>query len=107
MSRSLGSRSLTTLPSIAIVPDVSSISPATMLRVVVLPQPDGPTSATNSPSRMVIDTWSTARTSPYSFTTFSRSTSAIWGLRLYRAFGERADKLFLQDHEHGHDRDRH
>src|SRR5438093_6369497 len=63
MSRSFGSRSLTTLPPMVIIPDVSSINPATMLRVVVLSQPDGPTRAINSPSSIVSDTWSTANTS--------------------------------------------
>ena len=52
MSRSFDSTSLTTLPSIAIVPPVISSSPASMRSSVDLPQPDGPTRTTNSPSLM-------------------------------------------------------
>ena len=52
MSRSFDSTSLTTLPSIAIVPPVISSRPASIRRSVDLPQPDGPTSTTNSPSLM-------------------------------------------------------
>src|SRR5882757_10358279 len=40
----------------------SSQKPATMRSSVVLPQPEGPSSVKNSPSRMAIDTSSTART---------------------------------------------
>src|SRR6266436_5897794 len=53
MSRSLGGRSLTTRSPMAISPAVISSSPATMRSVVVLPQPDGPTSTMNSLSRIV------------------------------------------------------
>src|SRR6478672_3345128 len=52
MSRSLDSTSLTTRPSIAIVPPLISSSPASMRRRVDLPQPEGPTSTVNSPSAM-------------------------------------------------------
>src|SRR6184192_966819 len=41
-------------------PRSSSQKPATMRSNVVLPQPDGPNSVKNSPSRMAIDTSSTA-----------------------------------------------
>ena len=51
--RSRGSRSLTTRPSMRISPAVGSSKPAIMRSVVVLPQPDGPTNTTNSPSSMV------------------------------------------------------
>ena len=50
MSRSFDSTSLTTLPSIAIVPSLISSRPASMRSRVDLPQPDGPTSTMNSPS---------------------------------------------------------
>src|SRR5437763_16491047 len=40
----------TTLPPIEIVPAVGCSSPATQRRVVVLPQPDGPSSTTISPA---------------------------------------------------------
>ena len=41
MSRSIGGRSLTTVSSIRMRPEVMLSSPATMRKVVVLPQPDG------------------------------------------------------------------
>ena len=50
MSRSVGSSSLTTRSSIAISPPVMRSSPAIMRSSVDLPQPEGPTSTTNSPS---------------------------------------------------------
>ncbi len=50
MSRSLGSSSLTTRSPMAISPAVIVSSPATMRSSVDLPQPDGPTMTTNSPS---------------------------------------------------------
>ena len=50
MSRSEGSLSLTTLPAIQISPAEISSSPATMRSSVDLPQPEGPTMTTNSPS---------------------------------------------------------
>ncbi len=52
MSRSFDSTSLTTRPSIAIEPPVISSRPASIRSSVDLPQPDGPTSTTNSPSWM-------------------------------------------------------
>ena len=52
MSRSFGGTSLTTSPSTAISPSVISSSPAIIRSVVDLPQPEGPTSTTNSLSAM-------------------------------------------------------
>ena len=52
MPRSLGVRSLTTTPSIRRSPSVISSSPAIRRSRVDLPQPEGPTKTTNSPSRM-------------------------------------------------------
>ena len=51
MSRSLGGTELTIRSPIQISPAVIFSSPAIIARSVDLPQPDGPTSATNSPSR--------------------------------------------------------
>src|SRR5277367_6846709 len=56
MSRSLGWTLLTTRSPIEIVPEVMFSSPASMRSNVDLPQPDGPTSTTNSPSSIGIDT---------------------------------------------------
>ena len=50
MSRSFGGRSLTTSSPIRTSPRVMSSSPATIRSAVVLPQPDGPTKTTSSPS---------------------------------------------------------
>src|SRR5688572_18895604 len=52
MSRSLESTSFTTRPSIAMLPELMSSSPASMRSSVDLPQPDGPTRTMNSPSEM-------------------------------------------------------
>jgi hypothetical protein len=52
MSRSLESRSLTTRPSMSISPPLIGSRPASMRSRVDLPQPEGPTSTTNSPSAM-------------------------------------------------------
>src|ERR1700735_768945 len=49
MSRSFGATELTSLPSMRISPSLTLSRPAIMARSVDLPQPDGPTSAMNSP----------------------------------------------------------
>src|SRR6201999_2907363 len=50
MSRSLGWTLLTTRSPIEMVPEVMFSSPASILSKVDLPQPEGPTRTTNSPS---------------------------------------------------------
>ncbi len=55
MSRSLGSRSLTTLSPMRSSPDEIVSSPAIIRSAVDLPQPDGPTSTKNSLSAMSSD----------------------------------------------------
>ena len=65
MSRSIGASSFTTLSLIRTRSEVMLSSPATMRKVVVLPQPEGPTSTTNSLSRMSRFTSLTACTSSY------------------------------------------
>ena len=52
MPRSAGATSLTSLPSMARSPAVMSSSPAIIRSSVDLPQPEGPTNTTNSPSLM-------------------------------------------------------
>jgi hypothetical protein len=59
-SRSRGGRWLTTRSPILISPLEMSSSPAIMRSVVDLPQPDGPTSATNSRSAIFRSTSFTA-----------------------------------------------
>ncbi len=49
MLRWLGLRLTTSRPSMRMLPSVGVSKPATMRRVVVLPQPDGPRKETNSP----------------------------------------------------------
>ncbi len=61
MSRSFGSSWLTTRSPMAISPDVMVSSPATIRSSVDLPQPDGPTITTNSPSATsVVTPWMTS-----------------------------------------------
>ena len=55
--------SLTTRPPITMLPVSLRSSPATMRKVVVLPQPEGPSSVTNSPCSMARSMPSTAFTS--------------------------------------------
>ena len=52
MSRLFAGTLVRSLPSTDTVPEVASSSPARMRSAVVLPQPDGPSSATNSPGSM-------------------------------------------------------
>ena len=59
-SRSRGGRWFTILPPIRMSPLEMSSSPAIMRSVVDLPQPDGPTSATNSLSAISRSTSFTA-----------------------------------------------
>src|ERR1044072_4491053 len=77
--------SLTTRPPIAIEPVSLRSSPATMRRVVVLPQPDGPSSVTNSPCSIERSMPSTAFTSAKCRPTSCRETL---GILLEDLFGE-------------------
>src|ERR1700745_4205703 len=56
MSRSFGWTLLTTRSPIEIVPEVMFSRPASIRSRVDLPQPEGPTSTTNSPSSIGIET---------------------------------------------------
>src|SRR3954470_5957610 len=64
MLRSIGCMSLTTRPPMRISPSVSSSRPAVRRRTVVLPEPDGPTSTSSSPSSISRSTPSTATAPP-------------------------------------------
>src|SRR5947208_1286778 len=77
MWRSMGASSLILCSSIRISPDEISSSPATMRSVVVLPQPEGPTSTTNSRSWISRFTSLTAWTSSYFLLRFFSRTRAI------------------------------
>ena len=58
-------------------PDVGSSSPATIRRVVVLPQPDGPSRAKKDPRGIVNVRSSTATKSPNRFVTLSSCRSPL------------------------------
>ena len=63
-SRSAAERFVTSRPPIRIWPSLAISRPAIMRRVVVLPQPEGPSRVTSLPGSMVKDTSSTAVTLP-------------------------------------------
>ena len=84
MSRSFGGTSLTTRSPMRMSPDVMFSSPAIMRSSVDLPQPDGPTSTTNSPSRIAMSMpWMTA-VAPKAFRTSLIATEAIHSSPLAR-----------------------
>src|SRR6187549_2220272 len=64
-------------PPRRIAPPVGATKPAIIRSVVVLPQPDGPSSTTSSPCPMSRSTPATARTSPYVFVSAMSSRRAI------------------------------
>src|SRR5215469_10476640 len=72
------SASLTTRPPMEMRPPVFCSRPATIRSVVVLPQPEGPSSVTNSPSPTRRSTPLTAANSPNLRLTFSRTTLDIF-----------------------------
>src|SRR5215208_1285140 len=69
--------SLTIRSPITMRPVSLCSSPAIIRRVVVLPQPDGPSSVSRRPSATASDTSATARTPPKLFPTFSTWTPGI------------------------------
>src|SRR5581483_2928828 len=69
-------------PSSVIEPPEGSTKPAIICRVVVLPQPDGPSSETNSPFSTASVNPSTARCAPKSLPRFSSSRNATLALDL-------------------------
>src|SRR3984957_14659356 len=93
MSRAFGGRPVTPRPPISNWPAVMVSSPAIMLRVVVLPHPDGPTSTTNEPS--AISRLSCVMTScaPKRFSTSMRETLDTSAPFLPASTLDRADKI--------------
>src|SRR6187402_3466006 len=79
MSRSLDSISLTTWPSIEIVPPLISSRPASIRSRVDLPQPEGPTRTTNSPSAMSKPMPWITRMLPNDFSMLRNATDAMSG----------------------------
>src|SRR6185436_15397071 len=62
--RRSGGRLVRSLPSKEIVPESGRSRPAIIRRVVVLPQPDGPSNPKNSPCATSRETSATARVDP-------------------------------------------
>ena len=79
MSRSRARRKVTSSPSSRMRPEVGSSSPAIMRKVVVLPQPDGPSSTKNSPFPTVRFERFTAVKSPNALCRSSMRISAMSG----------------------------
>ena len=78
MSRSFGALSLTTLSPIRSSPPVMSSSPAIIRSAVDLPQPEGPTRITNSPSSIVrLMSFTASKPSGYFLLILSRT---IWDM---------------------------
>src|SRR5215510_334944 len=96
MSRSLGGTSFTSRPPMKISPPEASSRPAIMRSVVLLPQPDGPTSTTNSLLGMSRLMLRTASTSSKRLTTLRNATSAI-SSALGGAGGEPGDVVVHQE----------
>src|SRR5215472_19386017 len=79
MPRSLASMPVTSRSPMRMRPDVGSWKPAIMRSVVVLPQPDGPTSVSSSPGRTSRETSWTAATAPF---TRCRNCADTWSRRM-------------------------
>src|SRR5215470_2057653 len=106
--RSRGSRSLTTRPSMRISPAVGSSKPAIMRKVVVLPQPDGPTKTTNSPSSITMLRFLTATTGPKTLCRLLSSMRAnsfsVLFLSAHHAEAESAHQMLTDDQPDDHER---
>ncbi len=77
MSRALGGTSLTTRPPMAMSPLEMFSSPAIMRSSVDLPQPEGPTRMTNSPSSISTETPCRISVAPNALRTFLMETLAM------------------------------
>ena len=77
VSRSCGATSFITRSFRRISPMLGASRPASMRSVVVLPHPDGPIMARNSPSRISKSSSFTATKSPKCFCTLSKTTSGL------------------------------
>src|SRR5215470_15963462 len=102
MSRSFGGRSLTSSPPIKISPDVTSSRPAIIRSVVLLPQPEGPTSTTSSLSGISRLMPRTASTASKRLVTLRRLTSAM--ISAFRRPGCQAGDVVV--HQEGIDDER-
>src|SRR5271155_2408951 len=87
-------------------PEVSSSRPAIMRSVVDLPQPDGPTSTTNSLSGMSRLMLRTTSTASKRLTTLRNETSAMVANPLSALGGARGEAGDVVVHEEGVDHER-
>ena len=77
---------------IRISPSLRDSKPATILRVVVFPHPDGPTKTRNSPSAISTLTFFTASVLPNALLSLLRVTEAIIAFLFDCPGGNAADK---------------
>ncbi len=74
--RLCGGTDVTSSPPTMTLPEVGSLKPAIIRRVVVLPQPEGPSSEKNSPCLIDSSTLSTTVVSPNRLVSPTSSTAA-------------------------------
>ena len=77
MPRELGSRSVTSSPSIEIRPEDTSSNPAIILKTVDLPQPEGPTSTVKEPLSTVKSRFGITSVEPKDLVTPEKTTALI------------------------------
>src|SRR5579883_2529584 len=97
MSRSLGATKLTSLPSMRISPDVTLSRPAIIARSVDLPQPEGPTSAMNSPVLASRSTPLSTSTGPKLLRNLEMVSDAMKAPSLDRSLSKAADEIFAAE----------
>src|SRR5690242_722684 len=111
MLRFLGATSVTSRPSMWMLPEVTLSNPAIMRKAVVLPQPEGPSRTMNSPGSTASDSSCTTVRGPKFFEMRSRSTVTA-ASSLDRAQQQALGDIFLErngegDHRRDHDDDQH
>src|ERR1700730_3723749 len=89
ISRSLGGSRFTARPPMGISPPLMCSSPAIIRSSVDLPQPDRPTSTTNSSSPISMSMPSMTATGPNTLRTPRISTDAVYAISLRQRFSER------------------
>src|SRR3954454_822351 len=95
ISRSLGWTLFTTRSPIEIVPEVIFSRPASIRNKVDLPHPEGPTSTTNAPSSIGIDTPCRTSKPPNDFRTSRICTDDILILPHYPSLGGYRTVFFI------------
>src|SRR5579863_9823729 len=97
MSRSLGATWLTKRPSMRISPDEIFSSPAIMASNVDLPQPEGPTRATNSPVFASRSTPFSTSTEPKLLRKFVMVSDDMFAPSLDGSLRQAAHKIFAAE----------